>query len=158
MNLVELFEHHHSAVFSYIRRRVGSPTEAEDLSQEVFLRAQKAWSRYTPTGRDAAWIFRIATNVLLNFKRETARRPIDEPMLDDDLTRHPGMAGHMRIDLERALAHLPNHESEAFLLRECGGLGYDEIAQVTGATPAAVRNRIFRARSALRATLSNETR
>ena len=49
MSVVDLFERHHPAVFGYIRRRVRNPADAEELSQEVFLRAHKAWPRYAAT-------------------------------------------------------------------------------------------------------------
>src|SRR5262249_15850355 len=138
-----------------LRRRVGSTADAEDLCQEVFLRAHRALPRFEPTGRDAAWIFRITRNVLLNFKRDDARslHPTEsaEP---DSVPSYLHPESDRSIDLGRALGDLPEHEADAFLLRESGGLGYDEIAAVTGASPDAVRNRIFRARTALRAALT----
>jgi RNA polymerase sigma-70 factor (ECF subfamily) len=156
MSVVDLFERHHPAVFGYIRRRVRNPADAEELSQEVFLRAHKAWPRYAATGRDAAWIFRIASNVLSNFKRDDRRAPPVVSAVDLELEAPAGDADpNAKFDLERAIAALPEHEAEAFLLRESAGLGYDEIAAITGATTDAVRNRIFRARSALRTALSS---
>lgn len=154
MPFAESFERHHAAVLGYLSRRVGSRADAEDLAQDVFLRAHRAAASYRESGQEAAWLFRIARNVLLNFRRDSARRPAPLALDSSDaplpLVR-PGEAEP--LDLERGLAALPPHEAEAFLLREVAGLGYEEIAAVTDTTADAVRNRIFRARQALRATL-----
>ncbi len=153
-SVAEIFDRHHTAVFAYLRRRVRSVADAEDLCQDVFLRAHRALPRYVSTGRDAAWVFRIARNVLLNFKRGDARAPQPVESAEPDTMSAGSVASsEQTIDLGRALDELPEQDADAFLLREAGGLGYDEIAAVTGATPDAVRNRIFRARMALRTAL-----
>jgi DNA-directed RNA polymerase specialized sigma24 family protein len=62
------------------------------------------------------------------------------------------------MDLERALASLDEADRDVFLMRELGGLGYEEIGGISALTPDAVRSRIYRARMALRATLSGDIR
>lgn len=149
-SLAELFRRHHPAVYGYLRRRVGNVADAEELTQEVFLRAHRAWGRYAQSGRDEAWIFRIARNVLLNFHRDTARsRRIERDTHPADVESSKVRDAQVRIDLERALARLPESEAEAFLLKEIGGLSYEEIARLTRSTADAIRNRIFRARRTL---------
>ena len=148
----ELFERHHRSVFGFLRRMEGSAQDAEDLTQEVFLRVLRALDQYQERALERAWVFRIARNVWLDHRRALGRAPQAGPVADIHLARPPAgaLAG---LALDQALARLPEGEREAFLLREVGGLGYVEIAEATGATPDAVRSRIHRARLALRAML-----
>jgi RNA polymerase sigma factor (sigma-70 family) len=148
----DLFERHHRSVFRFLCRMGGSAADAEDLTQEVFLRVLRALAGYEERELERAWVFRIARNVLLDHRRAQGRAPAAEPIADSHVVRLPlgpteGMA------LEEALADLGEAEREAFLMREIGGLGYVEIGAATGATVDAVRNRIHRARLALRAAL-----
>jgi RNA polymerase sigma-70 factor (ECF subfamily) len=149
----DLFERHHRPVFSFLRRLAGSSEDAEDLTQEVFVRVLKAIDGYQESGLERAWVFRIARNVWLDDRRARSRAPAIEPVRDGQVARFPDPPDS-RLALQQALAHLGDAEREAFLMRETGGLGYVEIAEATGATPDAVRSRIHRARLALRRTLA----
>ena len=141
-----VFEQHGSAVHRYFRRLTGDASAAEDLTQEVFLRVVRGGGHYEARERERAWVFRIARNVLLDRHRQTSRVP--PPALNaEPITAAPQT---MRVGLREALAQLPADEREAFLLREVGGLSYDEIAAATDSTMPAVRSRIYRARLALR--------
>jgi RNA polymerase sigma-70 factor (ECF subfamily) len=150
----ELFERHHQSVFRFLRRMEGSGPEAEDLTQEVFLRALRALDGYEERQLERAWVFRIARNVLLDHRRSRGRIPASEPIADTHVVNlRPGPP--TRLALDEALGRLGEADREAFLMREVGGLGYTEIGAATGATPDAVRSRIHRARLALRKTLSS---
>jgi len=148
----ELFQRHHLSVFRYLKRMTGSRERAEELTQEVFLRVVRTRSRDTAAGRERAWLFTIARNLFLNVRRDAGRRP---EALRLDETRVPGIADVVaeRIGLEQALAKLPVTDREVFLLRELGGLGYDEISGICALTQDAVRSRIYRARLELREAL-----
>lgn len=149
LDVRSIFERHHLGVFRYLRRIVGSAADAEDLTQETFLRVMRGLSRYRPEGREAAWVFEIARNLALNRRRDAARRPESDSTL-------PEIADHAPppVELQQALAALPDLDRDCFLLRESGGLGYAEIAATCGITEDAVRSRIHRARTALRAALA----
>jgi RNA polymerase sigma-70 factor (ECF subfamily) len=149
---LDLFERHHVAVFRFLRAMRLSVPDAEDLTQEVFLRVLRALPGYEERQLERAWVFRIARNVWHDQVRNQARTPVAEPLGE----RHvvvtlPGQVA--RVAIGEALARIGEAEREAFLLREVGGLGYSEIAEVTGATPDAVRSRIHRGRLALRHVL-----
>ena len=151
---LDLFERHYRAVFRFLQRLEGSAEEAEDLAQEVFLRVLRAMDGYEERQLERAWVFRIARNVWLDHRRARARVPPCEPLDDVHVVRFPtGQTSGLALD--EALARLGDDERDAFLLREVAGLGYLEIAEVTGATPGAVRSRIHRARLALRKTLAS---
>ena len=149
----ELFRKRHLAVFRFLRRLAGREELAEELTQEVFLRVVKALPSYAETGQADAWLFRIARNVWLNRRRDDLRRP-EETSLEEAGNMPAHRSSVDRLDLDRALAALDDAEREAFLLREVGGLGYAEIAGIVACTPDAIRSRIYRARCALRAALS----
>jgi RNA polymerase sigma-70 factor (ECF subfamily) len=147
-----LFDRHHLAVFRFLRRMTGDVATAEDLTQEVFLRAVRGAVGYEERERERAWVFRIARNVLIDRQRAETRAPESLPIEDRATYARPAVQV-LAVALDQALARLPEDEREAFLLREVGGLGYEDIAHATGATPDAARMRIYRARLALRAAL-----
>jgi RNA polymerase sigma-70 factor (ECF subfamily) len=147
-----LFDRHHLAVFRFLRRVTGSPSLAEDLTQEVFLRVVRGLDGYDERSREVSWIFRIVRNVLVDRHRARARLPQDASLQDAAVVSRPATQVLTAI-LDEALARLPDEEREAFLMREVGGLGYHDIAEASGATPDAARMRIYRARLALRAAL-----
>ena len=148
-----LFDRHHAVVYRFLRKLTGDASAAEDLSQEVFLRVVRGLETYEPRERELAWLFRIARRLVLDRHRSASRRPVLVEQVGEDVAGRSSQP-HVRLDIDRALQDLGDPEREAFLLREVGGLGYDEIAAVTGGTHDAVRNRIHRARMALRAALA----
>jgi RNA polymerase sigma factor (sigma-70 family) len=149
-----LFDRHHLSVFRFLRRMTGSPSLAEDLTQEVFLRVVRALEGYDERSREVSWIFRIARNVLVDRHRARDRSPQDTSMQDAAVVSRPATQVLTAI-LDQALARLPEEDREAFLMREVGGLGYRDIAEASGATPDAARMRIYRARLALREALGS---
>jgi RNA polymerase sigma-70 factor (ECF subfamily) len=148
----ELFERHHLAVYRYLLRMTNSREHAEDLTQEVFVRVLKAKDSYREQNSERAWLFRIARNLRCDLARQHLRQGLACPLDTNDPGQGPAQL--MRLTLTRALADLVDEDREAFVLAEIGGLTYDEIAVVCAITRAAVRSRIYRARMALRAALS----
>jgi RNA polymerase sigma-70 factor (ECF subfamily) len=148
-----LFDRHHLAVFRFLRRMTGSPSLAEDLTQEVFLRVVRGLEAYDERSREVSWIFRIARNVLIDRHRSRERSPQDASMQDAAVFSRPATQVLTAI-LDEALSRLPEEDREAFLMREVGGLGYREIAEASGASLDAARMRIYRARLALRQALA----
>lgn len=131
----------------------GRTDVAEDLTQEVFLRVVRHQDRYEPRDSERGWLFRIARNLLADRGRRLSREP-DQVELADATTATATPRHHATLILDLALDRLSALDREVFLLRELGGLGYQEIAASCGMTVAAVRSRIFRARLALRGALA----
>jgi RNA polymerase sigma factor (sigma-70 family) len=152
LDVARLFERHHLAVFRFLHRMTGSPSLAEDLTQEVFLRVVRSQDGYDERSREISWIFRIARNVIIDRHRVRARSPQDASIQVAGALSRPATQV-LTAMLDEALARLPDEDREAFLMREVGGLGYREIAEASGATPDAARMRIYRARLALREAL-----
>lgn len=148
----ELFERHHITLFRYAYRMTRQRDVAEDIVQETFARVVRRIEQYEPRGRDLQWLFTIVRRLLLDRQRTLERRPA-EP---SDHTERAGEAQQeLSIALREALDTLQELDREAFLLREVGGLTYQEIAIVTDSTVDSVRSRIYRARLQLRTTLSS---
>jgi RNA polymerase sigma-70 factor (ECF subfamily) len=144
-----LFAEHQQGVFRYLWRVVGQADAARDLTQEVFLRVSRA---EVPAGPDArrAWVFTIARNLALNHLRDCRRRPETTALVDD--TTLPATQ-ELRVALSRALEGLSELDRDVFLLRESGGLSYEEVASACGLSLDAVRSRLHRARQQLREQL-----
>jgi len=149
----ELFERHHLALYRYAYRLTRRREAAEDAVQDVFVRVLAGIGRYRSTGRDVAWLFTILRRLLIDRHRAAARQSSFQHS-DADAASEP--AHDISIMLAQSLEGLPTDDRDAFLLREIGGLTYEEIASVLDLTIDAVRSRIYRARLALRSALSPE--
>jgi RNA polymerase sigma-70 factor (ECF subfamily) len=148
----DLFDSYHLTLFRYVYRSTGRRDVAEDVVQDVFVRVLRGLEAYQPLGRDLAWLFTITRRVLVDRHRALARRPEET-----GLHGEPGAAVNQERSavLADALGHLPDLDRELFLLREVGGLTYEEIAGVCDLTVEAVRSRIYRARQQLRRSLAS---
>ena len=145
-----LFAEHRHGVFRYLCRLVGQTESARDLTQEVFLRVARAGVPETDAGGERAWIYRVARNLGLNFLRDGARRPASGAMIEPAA----GPTQELSVALSQALHTLAELDRDVFLMREVGGLSYDEIATACHLTTTAVRSRLHRSRQHLRATLA----
>ena len=148
--LEELFARYRLPVYRFLHRLTGDPAVAEDLTQDTFLRVLEA--DYEPRDEERAWVFQIARNLARDHSRRAIHRGPTLPGLDDPAPFiEPAVALHLRS----ALAALPDDDREMFLMREVAGLSYLEIAAACGVSSDAVRNRLYRARVALRGALSS---
>jgi RNA polymerase sigma-70 factor (ECF subfamily) len=152
-----MFERHHVAIYRYLLRMIGSRERAEELTQDVFLRALKAADGYQERSSERAWLFRIAHNLRLDEARRSQRTPRMSHVDDADAEPSAPAQQALRASLLQALAMLPDEEREAFVLAEVVGMSYVEIADACLATTAAIRSRIYRARMQLRAVLDVPT-
>jgi RNA polymerase sigma-70 factor (ECF subfamily) len=148
---LEMFERHHSAIYRYALRMTGAREAAEDVTQEVFLRVIRSRDRYDGRDRERAWLLRIARNLIIDLHRRHRRSPVDENSSDEASC---GASQDLVLAVRQAIGRLDTDDRDVVLLRFIGGLGHDEIADVVGLSPAAVRSRIYRARVALRSMLA----
>ena len=148
-----LFDRHHLRIYRFALRSSGDPALAEDIVQEVFVRALRSTDSYREQGSEIAWLLRIARNLLIDRARKRGRR-LEVVEIGDPAAPGTALDPLLRMSLDQALAGLSEEDRQVFLLGQIGGLSYREIAEVPGATEAAVRSRIFRARSRLRRALA----
>ncbi|MGI8535095.1 MAG: RNA polymerase sigma factor SigE [Mycobacteriales bacterium] len=157
----EVVRTHSARVYRLAYRLTGNPHDAEDLTQEVFVRVFRSLSSYTP-GTFEGWLHRITTNLFLDLVRRRARIRFDA--LPDDAERLPsGDRGpaqiyddtHFDHDVQAALDALPPDFRAAVVLCDLEGLSYEQIAATLGIKIGTVRSRIHRGRSQLRAALAH---
>jgi RNA polymerase sigma factor (sigma-70 family) len=134
-----LYDSTFTRVYAYVRYRVSSDEDAEDLVAETFLRAARGFARFTPQhdGAAAAWLFRIAHNLTCNFYRQHSRRPgtvsLDAlPNLPDnaDQPEEVLMREEELSYLRRVIGTLAPRQQEIITLRFFGGLRNQEIAEI----------------------------
>jgi RNA polymerase sigma-70 factor (ECF subfamily) len=162
----ELVERHQQAVFSFLFRYAGQTADAEDLCQEVFVRALRNIKRFRGQSRIRTWLFAIAANLARDWQRRERRRrkaeiPADDAALadcPDGKTRNgPEASGARELaeGVRRVIGSLPPRERTAVVLRTYHDLEYEEIAQVIGCSTNAVGSLLFRARRRLAARLAH---
>ena len=171
---VERFEvlvrRHQRPIINFLYRMVGDFELALDLSQDVFVRVYASLDRFDFRYRFTTWLYRIASNCAIDHLRR--RRPavtsLDAPqfladgeVLAQPRGREPDPARQYEAKeelgrLERSIERLPSGYRELVLLRHSAHLSYEEMARVTGRPLGTVKNRLFRAREALRALMEAE--
>jgi RNA polymerase sigma-70 factor (ECF subfamily) len=158
----EIVDRHSDRVYRLALRLTGNRHDAEDLTQEVFVRVFRSLSTYTP-GTFEGWIHRITTNLFLDQARRKQRIRFDAlsderaDRIHSDLPT-PDTAYVDRTfddDIERALSTLPPEFRAAVVLCDVEGLSYEEIADVLGIKLGTVRSRIHRGRTQLREALAH---
>ncbi|WP_300403535.1 RNA polymerase sigma factor SigE [Nocardioides sp.] len=158
----EIVARHSDRVYRLAYRLTGNRHDAEDLTQEVFVRVFRSLSTYTP-GTFEGWLHRITTNLFLDQARRKQRIRFDA-LSDERADRltsgspAPEAAYADRTfddDIEQALATLPPDFRVAVVLCDVEGLAYEEIADILGAKLGTVRSRIHRGRAMLRTALAH---
>jgi RNA polymerase sigma-70 factor (ECF subfamily) len=147
VELEDVFRAHQQAVFAYFLRVVGNRQDAEELTQETFVRACGAAIRFRGDSKVSTWLFGIARRVLL----EAARAGLFErrPELPEG-SATPETDPDERMDLERALASLGVGDREALVMVDVLGFEPMEVASMVRVTPETFRVRLYRARARLR--------
>ena len=149
-----LYRRHRAGLFRFVLRSVKTRATAEELYQEVWIRAIEARARYAPKARFITWLYTIAHNLLVDHWRRAGLQLV---ALDDELassTPDPARQLEGRQALQRfaaALDALPIAQREAFLLHEEGGLSIAEIAAATGTNEEAAKSRLRYAMAKLKA-------
>jgi len=152
----QLYRQNVGRVYALCMRMCGNPADAEELTQVVFIRAwEKLWT-FRGTSAFSTWLHRLAVNVVLSERRSKTRRE-SRMMLTDDLTKFerpgPTSSNGARLDLESALAKLPEGARTVFVLHDIEGYRHREIGKLMGVTDGASKAQLHRARKLLRKAL-----
>jgi len=154
--LVIVYQHR---VFGVALRMLGSRAEAEEIAQEVFLRAHRAVADFRGDARLGTWLYAIASRLCLNRLASPDRRVArgDEVLADVAAPTPDAAAAAERAELDAALraaiAELPEDRRLVLVLRDIEGLSYEEIAEALALEPGTVRSRLHRARLQLKEKL-----
>lgn len=166
----EIVLRYKSRVYNYISRMVRNAADAEDLTQETFVRAYLSIHSFQSRASLNTWLFRIAANLCVDFSRKTKTHiqaaSLSQTYDDNDTENQRDvpdvsfdpqrvfMNKELAKELDKALALLPEKLRSVILLYDMEGLSYEEIAAILNAPLGTVKSRIFNARTQLRDTLS----
>jgi RNA polymerase sigma-70 factor (ECF subfamily) len=160
---------HQRRIFNFMYRMVGERAAAEDLTQEVFLKAFEALPRFRKAATFSTWVFRIAHNHCLNVLKERRREVILAPRTDAPSSSNPFPTladpspttervleqQELQAVVQQQLGELTPEHRAILVLRDIQGLSYDEIAAALDLEEGTVRSRLHRARMALKERLRN---
>jgi len=162
-----LLERHQHSVVGTVAKMLGSPSDAEDIAQQVFLRVWQHAKSYRPDAKFTTYLFTITRNLVFNETRRRSRKkeiPLEtdnpsgshhEP--GDDPHRQPDaylLEAELRFAIDQAITSLPETQRLAVVLRRYENLSYEEIAEVLDLSVSAVKSQLFRARNSLREALA----
>jgi RNA polymerase sigma factor (sigma-70 family) len=155
----EVVREHGDRVYRLAYRLTGNTHDAEDLTQETFIRVFRSLASYKP-GTFEGWLHRITTNLFLDMARRRSRvrmeglpEDTDRIVGDDPSPEQVYSDTHLDPDLQAALDELPPEFRAAVVLCDVEGLSYEEIGATLNVKLGTVRSRIHRGRQALRASL-----
>ena len=158
------------AVYGITQRMCGNAEDAADMTQETFIKAYNSLSSFRGDSKFSVWLYRIATNVCLDFLRSKSRKPTVSLSMEDDDGEEVELdiadesqspeklleRGLTRDAVRRGLNALSPEYRQILLLREIQGLSYEEISDVLTLEVGTVKSRIFRARKRLCAFLTED--
>lgn len=156
----ELVDRHSAACLRFATRMLGDRLDAEDATQEAFLRAHKALASFDERMEFRTWLFAILINRCRTSMGRSMRR--HRRMVSDEAALASAAIGGgddtlaLREEIRWALEALPAEQREAFLLRHVEGLSYEEMAVATGAGVSALKMRVKRACERLQGLLREE--
>lgn len=155
--LERLYRDHADRIYGLCLRMCRDSVRATELAQDVFVRAWEQLDRLRPDSDAGAWLWRLATNVVLNEMRSDRRRlarvaPVAEPGLLERAELGTPLPVR-RLSLDAAIARLPERAREVFVLHDVEGFAHAEVAEMLGVAEGTVRAHLHRARSLMRGML-----
>ncbi|MFP4249245.1 MAG: sigma-70 family RNA polymerase sigma factor [Armatimonadota bacterium] len=165
----QLVDEYKDKIYNYVARMLNDPYEAEDVTQEAFLRAYKSLPRFRGASSFHTWLYRIASNLAIDVVRKRKRQDptfsLDEPLESDDGEYErelPDETGgpedrtstrETRVAVRRAIMDLPEKLRDVMILYELQGETYEDIADILDVPLGTVKSRLFNARNRLKDSL-----
>jgi RNA polymerase sigma-70 factor (ECF subfamily) len=171
-----LVERHKTPLFNFVLRQIKTPAQAQDVTQEVFLRIIESAGSFKHEAKFTTWAYTIARNLCIDHLRKASYRrhpSLDQQQAPSDTGEGPTLGEqvadiHPRASTERgaisseiqvkvvaAVEALPNEQREVFLLRHVGNLAFQEIAEITGTPENTVKSRMRYALERLQEALTD---
>ncbi len=167
LTFASVFQAYQSPIYNYLLRMTQNPTEAEDLTQETFIRVHSSLSTFRGEASLSTWLYRIATNVSYDYFRRKTRQAKAALSLEETDVERKGVRAEtpaspeqlaaqseMSACVEGFIDRLPPSYRAVLVLHDVQGLKNSEIAEVLQCSLDTVKIRLHRARKTLRATLS----
>jgi RNA polymerase sigma-70 factor, ECF subfamily len=151
----ELYRLHAPKMHALALRLSADEAEAEDVTQEAWIRAIRALPSYREDARLSTWLHRVTVNAALHVQRSSRRR--DRRELAASVPEAVGSGGDgalLRVRLERALRCLPERMRQVLVLHDVEGYTHEEIARLLGVVPGTCKSQLFKARAKMRSLLS----
>ncbi len=157
-----LYRQHVNRVFSLCARMVNDRASAEELTQDVFVRAWEKLHLFRGESSFSTWLHRLTVNVVLNARKTEGRQRARFEENDEEaggMDAHPGVVGMPLapgdlLDLEDAITRLPPGARRVFVLHDVEGYKHEEIAEMLGVTAGATKAQLHRARLLLREAMN----
>jgi len=141
-----LYDEYFDKIYRYVALKIGDKTEAEDMTQQVFLKALQSISSFKWKGVPfSAWLYRIAHNQVVDYLRKKKRRPatlMDESLVSSDSENNPQLMVERNIDTERLLSatqRLTDAQREVISLRFTSELSTAQVAEIMGKSQGAIK-------------------
>ena len=166
----DIMNRHEKSILNFAYRMLSNRTEAEDVTQEVFLRAYKNIETFEARAKFSTWLFKIARNLCLNKLRHTFRFPtfsIDKPVRGSEYDFQRQIEDKKQVSpisnifskeiqnaVKAALGSLPKNQKMAVILRRYEDMSYEEISVIMGCSVSAVKSLLNRAKQKLKNKLS----
>lgn len=166
----EIVARYKDGIYNYIWRMVSNRDDAEDLAQEVFVRAFASMKSFRRESNIRTWLYRIATNLCIDkYRRSSVEKQLITPLMQSgdcnedakpldvpDMTYDPERTydrTELQAEVQRALSKLPDKLRSVIILYDIEGMSYEEIAETVSCPIGTVKSRIFNARAQLRKLL-----
>lgn len=144
-------------IYALCLRMSADPSLAEELAQEAFIRAWEKLHTFRGAASFSTWLHRVAANIVLSRRRSDARRT-SRVVEQEDMSYHQETTDRTnrgpKVDLEEAIATLPEGARQIFVLFDIEGYRHDEIAEIAGIATGTSKAQLHRARKLLREALS----
>jgi RNA polymerase sigma-70 factor (ECF subfamily) len=159
-----LYERHHRRVYSLCLRMLANPTEAEDLTQEVFVQLFRKIGSFRGDSAFTTWLHRLTVNqVLMHFRKrgvrleQTTEEGEMQEVVQAGSERPQAMPIVDRIALDKAIAELPPGYRSVFVLHDVEGYEHEEIARILGVSVGTSKSQLHKARMKLRSLLNKKS-
>ncbi|MBU2567988.1 MAG: sigma-70 family RNA polymerase sigma factor [Elusimicrobia bacterium] len=165
----KILKKYEKPLINFVYRFIGNKTEAEDIAQEVFLRVYKSKNKYEPRAKFSTWLYRIAANICIDYRRKPANKlhastdSLDKPIVRDEneITSEIADASKnlqenileqklINETIMSALILLPTNQRIALTLCVYENKSYREISEILGCSVSSVESLLFRSRQTLR--------
>ncbi|HEY5621618.1 MAG TPA: sigma-70 family RNA polymerase sigma factor [Pontiella sp.] len=164
-----LVERYHGKIYGLTYNMTSNREDAEDLTQEVFVKAYEALPRFRGKSSFYTWLYRIAVNKTINYRKKRNRKralsldQFDQEIKNDDVYHELTSKGsplrnlsltELQIKLNEALQNLSDKHRTVVVMHDMQGIPHEEIAKMVGASVGTVRSRLFYARRQMQAELA----